>query len=121
MIAAPSIEAPDPAQAIDVAGDEMSVQSAVRGQGAFQVDAGTAARELEVGSSPGLAKEIEMEEPGPAGRTERTDLNDGQAAAVHRHAVARLERAGATRRGEYHPDRAGGGFDGVDGAGFFHD
>lgn len=96
-VGAALLEDVHPSRAIDVAGDEMAMDTAVREEGSLQIDEGAGLEELEVGAGPGFAQEIEAQGFTAVG------LHDGKAAAVDGDALADLcaLSAGARAQGEF--------------------
>jgi len=94
----------------------VSAQPAIDGQGSFQVDTGTSAGELEIGQSPRLLQQIELQELVPSSNL---DFHHSQTAAIHRDAVSQL-RATSTDAGA-DTDLKGvcGWFEAFDKSGFF--
>lgn len=71
----------DDADVVDVAGDKMSAEAGVGGEGAFEVDEGAFGEGLEIGFAACFFEEVEAEEI-------FLDGDDGEAAAVVGDAVA---------------------------------
>ena len=79
VIRAGPFPASDAARAVDVAGDEMAAEAAVGGERTFEVHERTDMRRRKVGSLPGFAEQIEMQQRAPA---RAGNFRDRQAAAV---------------------------------------
>ena len=85
MIQTGAFPANDPADAVDMSGHEVASDTSVSRQRAFEVDQGTGPGELQIRAFPRLAQQIELNQ---LAFGSRPHLHDGQAATVHRHAVA---------------------------------
>ena len=112
-----SLPARDPANAVNVAGDEMPAQVAVRAQRPLQVDQRAGLGELQVRPLPGLLQQIELRQPGLAARGQ---LHHRQAAAVDRQARAHLQAPPAEVRPHGQLDGFRGRLDPLDRARFFN-
>src|SRR5262249_42845688 len=106
------------AQAVYVAGDEMSAQPAIGAQRALEIDQGAAPSELEVSASPGFFEQIEL--PKPAVPL-RGDLDHRQTAAVDCEAVAYFQSSAAEVHANRELDCFSGRADAFDDACFFYD
>jgi hypothetical protein len=85
VVGAGAFPAGDFAEAIHVAGDEVSAEASACGEGAFEVYMRARLHELQVGAQPGFAEQIEAK---PRARAFALQLRDGEAAAVDGDAVA---------------------------------
>jgi hypothetical protein len=108
----------DSGNAIDVSGDEMTIETAIGAERPFQVYERTRGGELKIGALPRFAKQVELETLPPAAPD---DPDHRQATAVHGQAVADFE---ALRTGTRFQREANGVFRGLDlsnDARFFND
>ena len=71
-------------------GDEMAAEFAVRAQRALEIHQVADLGELQVGQPPGFLKQVKLEEPALAARSE---FHNRQTTAVYRHTRAKLQPA----------------------------
>ena len=90
MVLPGAFPADDFAEAVNVAGDEMPAELAVRAQRPLQVHERTRPGKLEIGEPPRFLEQIELNEFGFAARG---NFYGRQATAVHRQAAADFQAA----------------------------